>query len=220
MKKVFLAAIAIGTFGIANAQSVKFGVKAGVNIATLTGDAVADDVSMKVGFNAGGLAEIKFTDMIALQPEVLFSMQGARTVDRTNDIVGNRFEEESSVNLGYINVPVMLKIYPTKSFFLEGGPQVGFLISAKSKNEATSNFVDGTSIVESETVDIKDNLKTLDVAFNLGLGYDFTENLFINARYSLGLTNVYDTPDFLGGLGVTELDAKNGTISVNVGYKF
>lgn len=220
MKKVFLAAIAIGTFGIANAQSVKFGVKAGVNIATLTGDAVADDVSMKVGFNAGGLAEIKFTDMIALQPEVLFSMQGARTVDRTNDIVGNRFEEESSVNLGYINVPVMLKIYPTKSFFLEGGPQVGFLISAKSKNEDTSNFVDGTSIVESETVDIKDNLKTLDVAFNLGLGYDFTENLFINARYSLGLTNVYDTPDFLGGLGVTELDAKNGTISVNVGYKF
>lgn len=220
MKKVFLAAIAIGTFGIANAQSVKFGVKAGVNIATLTGDAVADDVSMKVGFNAGGLAEIKFTDMIALQPEVLFSMQGARTVDRTNDIVGNRFEEESSVNLGYINVPVMLKIYPTKSFFLEGGPQVGFLISAKSKNEDTSNFVDGTSIVESETVDIKDNLKTVDVAFNLGLGYDFTENLFINARYSLGLTNVYDTPDFLGGLGVTELDAKNGTISVNVGYKF
>ncbi len=220
MKKVFLAAIAIGTFGIANAQSVKFGVKAGVNIATLTGDAVADDVSMKVGFNAGGLAEIRFTDMIALQPEVLFSMQGARTVDRTNDIVGNRFEEESSVNLGYINVPVMLKIYPTKSFFLEGGPQVGFLISAKSKNEDTSNFVDGTSIVESETVDIKDNLKTLDVAFNLGLGYDFTENLFINARYSLGLTNVYDTPDFLGGLGVTELDAKNGTISVNVGYKF
>lgn len=220
MKKVFLAAIAIGTFGIANAQSVKFGVKAGVNIATLTGDAVADDVSMKVGFNAGGLAEIKFTDMIALQPEVLFSMQGARTVDRTNDIVGNRFEQESSVNLGYINVPVMLKIYPTKSFFLEGGPQVGFLISAKSKNEDTSNFVDGTSIVESETVDIKDNLKTLDVAFNLGLGYDFTENLFINARYSLGLTNVYDTPDFLGGLSVTELDAKNGTISVNVGYKF
>lgn len=220
MRKVFLAAIAITTFGIANAQSVKFGIKAGANIATLTGDAVADDVSMKVGFNAGGLAEIKFTDMIALQPEVLFSMQGARTVDRSNDIAGNRFEDESTVNLGYINVPVMLKIYPTKSFFLEGGPQVGFLISAKSKNESTSNFVDGTSIVESETVDIKDNLKTVDVAFNLGLGYDFTENLFINARYSLGLTNIYDTPDFLGALGVTELDAKNATISVNVGYKF
>ena len=220
MKKVFLSAIAVCAFGLANAQSVKFGVKAGENIATLTGDAVADDVSMKVGFNAGGLAEIKFTDMIALQPEVLFSMQGARTVDRSNDIVGNRFEDESSVNLGYINVPVMLKIYPTKSFFLEGGPQVGFLISAKSKNDYTSNYVDGTTTVESETVDIKDNLKTLDVAFNLGLGYDFTENLFINARYSLGLTNVYDTPDFLGGLGITELDAKNGTISVNVGYKF
>ena len=220
MKKVFLAAIAISTFGIANAQSVKFGIKAGANIATLTGDAVADDVSMKVGFNAGGLAEIKFTDMIALQPEVLFSMQGARTVDRTNDIAGNRFEDERTVNLGYINVPVMLKIYPTKSFFLEGGPQVGFLISAKSKNEETSNFVDGTTTVESQTVDIKDNLKTLDVAFNIGLGYDFTENLFINARYSLGLTNIYDTPDLLGALSVTELDAKNGTISVNVGYKF
>jgi opacity protein-like surface antigen len=219
MRKVFLSAIAICTFGIANAQSVKFGVKAGANIATLTGKAVADDVSMKVGFNAGGLAEIKFSDLIALQPELLFSMQGARTVDRDNDFAGNRFENERTLNFNYINVPVMLKIYPVKSLFFEAGPQVGFLLSAKAKQDYTSNFIDGTSTVESKTIDIKGDMKTVDLAFNVGVGYEFTENLFINGRYGFGLSNIYKTPDVFP-LTLAELDAKNGVISVNLGYKF
>jgi len=218
MKKVFLAAIAIGTFGIAQAQDLKFGVKAGANLATLTGDAVADDVKMQVGFNVGGLMEIKFTDMLALQPELLFSMQGAKTTDTENDGITS-YRDESKVNLSYINVPVMLKLYPVKGFFLEAGPQVGFLVSAKSKDESTAT-TGGIVTTESTETDIKGNLKTVDFAFNAGLGYDFTENLFINARYSIGLTNVYDAPDFLGVFGITDLDAKNSVISVNLGYKF
>lgn len=219
MKKVILSAIAICTFGFANAQALKFGVRAGANFATLTGDAVADDVKMKVGFNAGGLMEIKFTEMISLQPEVLFSMQGAKTSDREDDFAGTITEDESTVNLAYINVPVMFKLYPVKGFFLEAGPQVGFLVSAKSKDETTTTS-GGISTNESTTTDIKGDLKTVDFAFNGGLGYDFTENLFINARYSIGLSNVYDAPAFLGVFGITDLDAKNSVISLNLGYKF
>jgi len=219
MKKVILAAFAIFTFGVANAQDLKFGIKAGANLSTLTGDAVADDVKMKAGFNAGGLVEIKFTDMWALQPELLFSMQGAKTTDRFDD-GGDITRDENKVNLAYINVPVMLKFYPVHSFFLEAGPQVGFLVSAKSKNESTTNFTDGTVTTSSTTVDIKDNLKGVDFTFNLGLGYEFTQNLYINGRYGFGLSNVYDAPDFLGVFGINELDAKNGVASVSLGYKF
>jgi len=220
MKKVAVAAFAILTFSFASAQDIKFGVKAGANFSTLTGDAVADDVEMKPGFHAGGLVEIKFTDKLSLQPEVLFSLQGAKTSDRFDDGLGNIERTESKVNLSYINVPVMLKFYPVKGFFIQAGPQVGFLVSAKSKDETT--FTDPGNLVtnESTEVDIKDNLKTVDVAFNAGLGYDFTDNFFVDARYSFGLTNVYDAPDFLGGFGISELDAKNSNISVSVGYKF
>lgn len=219
MKKVILSAIALFTIGIASSQELKFGVKAGANLSTLTGDAVSDDVSMKAGFHAGGLLEIKFTDKIALQPELLFSLQGAKTED-TETIGGVTYHDESKVNLSYINVPVMLKFYPVGSFFLEGGPQVGFLVSAKSKDESTATAPDNTITTESTETDIKDQLKGVDVAFNFGLGYDFTPNFFANARYSLGLSNVYDAPDSFGGFGVTELDAKNSNISFSLGYKF
>jgi Outer membrane protein beta-barrel domain len=218
MKKVFLSAIAVCAFGMANAQDLKFGVRAGSNFSTLTGDAVADDVKMQVGFNAGGLMEIKFTDMISLQPEVLFSMQGAKTSDTDNNGI-TLTEDESKINLSYINVPVMFKLYPVKGFYLEAGPQVGFLVDAKSKDE-TRTVTGGVETSESTTTDIKGNLKTVDFSFNGGLGFDFTENLFINARYSFGLTNVYDAPAFLGVFGITDLDAKNSVISLNLGYKF
>lgn len=220
MKKVAIAAFAVLTFGFASAQEVKFGIKAGANFSTLTGDAVADDVEMKPGFHAGGLVDIKFSELISLQPEVLFSFQGAKTSDRFDDGLGNIERTESKVNLSYINVPIMLKLYPVKGFFIQAGPQVGFLVSAKSKDETT--FTDPGNLVtnESTEVDIKDNLKTVDFSFNAGLGYDFTENIFVDARYSFGLTNVYDAPDFLGGFGISELDAKNSNITVSVGYKF
>jgi len=219
MKKGFLAAIALFSFGIAQSQEIKFGVKGGLNLSTLTGDAVSDDISMKAGFHAGGLVEIKFTDKLSLQPELLYSLQGAKTED-SEVIAGTTYRDESKLNLSYINVPVMLKFYPVKGFFLEGGPQVGFLVSAKSKNESTETDPGNTITLTSTETDIKDQLKGVDVAFNFGLGYDFTDNLFANARYSLGLTNIYDVPAFLGGFGITELDAKNSNISVSLGYKF
>lgn len=220
MKKVVIAAFALFTFGIASAQDVRFGVKAGANFASLTGDAIADDVKMKAGAHVGGLVEFKFTDKISLQPELLYSMQGAKTTDRFDDGLGNIERTKSKVNLSYINVPVMLKIYPVNGFFIQAGPQIGFLVGAKSKDETTFTDPGNLTRIESTEVDIKDDLKTVDVSFNAGLGYDFTENFFVDARYSFGLTNIYDAPDFLGAFGITELDAKNSNITVSLGYKF
>lgn len=217
MKKITILAMAIFGFGSVHAQEFKFGPKVGGNLSTLTGDAISDDVEMKFGFHVGAVAEIKFTDKLALQPEVLYSLQGAKTSD-TFDEFGFLYKDESKVNLSYINVPVMLKFYPVKQFFIQAGPQVGFLVAAKSKDESTITAPDNTITTESTTTDIKDQLKTVDFSFNAGLGFDFTENFFIDARYSIGLTNIYDAPDVFG-FG-TEFDAKNSNISLSVGYKF
>ena len=77
MKKIVLSIAAMLVFGFANAQDVRFGVKGGLNIATLTGD--VQDASTKVGFHVGGFAEIKVSDKFAVQPELLFSTQGAKS---------------------------------------------------------------------------------------------------------------------------------------------
>ena len=77
MKKIILSAVAVMAFGFANAQEVKFGVKAALNVASLTGD--VEDVSSLVGFQVGGFAEIKLSEKFAIQPEVLYSAQGAES---------------------------------------------------------------------------------------------------------------------------------------------
>jgi len=215
MKKVLISAIALFAFGFANAQQVKFGVKAGVNFATFSGDAVSSDVSMKAGFHAGGLVELKFTDKLALQPELLFSMQGAEIVDQGFD--GVYYTDTFKRNLGYLNLPVMLKYYPIGGLFLEGGPQVGFLISAKSKNESTETDLGGNLERFSSETDVKNQYKSVDFAFNLGVGYDFTPNFFVGARYSIGLTNVND---LTGPLAIYEVDRKNNVLAFSAGYKF
>ena len=60
MKKIILCIVAVFAFGYANAQKTQFGVKAGVNFATLAGD--SDGASSIVGFNVGGFAEIKISE--------------------------------------------------------------------------------------------------------------------------------------------------------------
>ena len=185
MKKLLLTAAAVFAFASANAQETKFGVKAGVNLADWSGDD-AEGVDSKVGFHVGGFAEIKLTDKFALQPELLYSAQGGKG-------------DAAKVNVDYINIPVMAKFYATEQFSIEAGPQVGFLLSAKVKPDS------------GDTQDVKDQLKSTDFGMNVGLGYNFTENLSAGLRYNLGLSDVVD---------VDSADVKNSVFSLSLGYKF
>jgi long-subunit fatty acid transport protein len=200
MKKVVLTAAAVFAFGFANAQDVKFGVKGGLNVATLTGD--IENASSKVGFHVGGFAEIKVSDKFAVQPELLFSTQGFKR-EYMEDFGGEDVSVEQKTNLSYINIPVMAKYYVADGFSLEAGPQIGFLTSAKNKFEAEG---------EKEEEDAKDEFKSVDFGLNFGAGYDFTENLSAGLRYNLGLSNIAkDSGDF---------KVKNSVFSVSLGYKF
>jgi len=207
MKKVFLTVAAIFAMGVANAQEIKFGVKAGLNLSTLTGD--AEDAKSLLGFHVGGLAEFKITDKFSVQPELLFSLQGAKTEYDYNDGFNSASAEEK-LRLGYINVPVMAKFYVAPGFSLEAGPQVGFNVTAK--NHYDYRFTEfGETVTESGKDDYKDAVETVDFAMNFGAGYEFTQNVFVQARYSLGLTNIAKDSD---------ADVKNGVLQVSVGYKF
>jgi opacity protein-like surface antigen len=169
MKKILLTAAAVFAFSFANAQEVKFGVKAGLNLADWSGDN-ADGIDSRVAFHVGGLAEIKLSDKFALQPELLYSSQGGKA-------------DGGTYNVDYINIPVMAKFYVVDKFSIEAGPQVGFLVSAKAKPDS------------GDDVDIKDELKSTDFGANFGLGYNFTDNISAGVRYNLGLSQIVDADD-------------------------
>ena len=228
MKKIILTVAALAAFGTASAQ-VKFGAKAGLNLANISesydgyGEDYDADYKMKVGAHVGAFVEWKFTEKFALQPEVLFSMQGAKYESSESDGDGFSSEYESKVNLNYINVPIMVKFYPIEKLFVEAGPQVGFLISAKSKDESTVTIGDVTTS-ESETVDVKDNFKSIDFGVNVGVGYEFTEMIFANLRYNIGLSDISESDDEFEdvdfGLAGDVFKTRNNVLSLSVGFKF
>lgn len=208
MKKIIFAAAAVFAFGMTNAQETRFGAKAGLNIASISG---ASEAKSKIGANVGAFAEIKISDKFAVQPELLFSMQGAKA-SSSESFGAYTFSVEESTSLSYINIPVMAKYFVTEQLSLQAGPQLGILVSVENKSDTTSNFPGSTPKSTSSTS--KDGYNTTDFGLNFGAGYDITEDIFVDFRYNLGLTNLNKN----SGTGIN--DIKNRVISLNFGYKF
>ncbi|WP_274476178.1 porin family protein [Mangrovimonas aestuarii] len=207
MKKLLLSA-AMVAFGLSvNAQEFQFGAKAGGNFANVGGEG-AEDLSMRTAFHVGGVAEIKFNDKFSLQPELLYSAQGAKSESSYEDF-GMTVKEETKLNLDYLNVPIMGKYYLMEGFSVEAGPQIGMLLSAKADIEASAG---GESV--SEEYDLKDEMSTIDFGVNFGLGYKLDNGLAFGARYNLGLSNINDFE------GSDDFKNNNGVIQASVGYMF
>lgn len=209
MKNLFLAAIAVFTIGAASAQDMKFGAKAGLNLATLSG---YEGAKLKFGYVVGGFAEFKVSDKFAIQPELLYSVQGAST-SQSESFGSVTVSIESNQALSYLNIPVMGKYFVTDAFSLDFGPQVGILLSSVNKADITSNtpaLVPSTSSEDTKT----DKLSTVDFSFNVGAGYDVIENLTVGVRYGLGLTKV--NKESVAGFS----DYKNAVTQISVAFKF
>jgi hypothetical protein len=165
---VRLALAATLITGSVNAQHVNIGIKAGLNVYNINNDN-GTKYDAKTGFNAGLIGHIHLGKKMALQPEVVYSGQGAKVT--TAGI-------ETKFNIGYINVPLMLQYMFDNGFRLQAGPQVGFLTSAKSETNNTKT-------------DFKDNLNSVDFALGAGVGYVNPPTGFgVDARYNLGLSDI------------------------------
>jgi hypothetical protein len=184
------------------------GVKAGLNLATLTGDD-ADDAKTRAGLAAGGFVKVSLTPAFSVQPEVLYSMKGAKFEESSAD--------DFTIKLDYIEVPVLLQYnIPTQGNVkpvLFAGPAVAFNMSAK---------LEGTIDSASADVDI-DNVKSVDIGIAAGAGVELksgTTTFGFEARYTLGLGNVLDDVSNPGSNDLVDpstgsaFDVKNSAISI------
>ena len=174
MKKILLSAVAIMAFGVAaQAQEIKFGVKAGANFTNFAGDDV--DTDGATGFYVGGLVDIGISETFHVQPELLYSMEGA-----------------DEAGLDYLRIPIMAKYYLMEGLSLQAGPEVAFKMGAENDllDEGTKSVDFGigagaayelpmglffdvrynlglSNISEDEDGDLKNT------GFQVGLGYRF-----------------------------------------------
>lgn len=174
MKNILLSVLAMVTLvSVTNAQSTPFGIKAGVNLARLGAD--ADDAAGITSFYAGGLADITISESFHIQPEILYSSEGA---------------EDSELSL--IRIPILAKFYIGKRLNLLAGPSLNLKLLTDNEEvdemikrvdyglalgaayelpgglffDARYNF-SLTSVSETDDVDILIN------TFQVGLGYRF-----------------------------------------------
>lgn len=185
-RKLFLAASAVLFASAAvNAQhNVRWGVKAGANFATINTESSAPDWGSRTGVHAGLLAHIHLNKSWAIQPELVYSLQGSKAP------VGSQTQVN---NLHYVNVPVLVQYMFDNGFRLQTGPQLGILAGANTK------ITGGTHTSNT------DLYNKADFSWSFGGGYLSNIGLGVDARYNLGLTDVYKPGAMKESNGVFQL---------------
>lgn len=176
---LLISGLAVGT---AEAQTPEsswdFGVTAGVNIATF-GGSDADGADNLTGFFGGVSMVFPINEMFSFQPEIIYSRKGAK---------GTVFDVNAEARIGYIDVPLLAKIFvgpgPAMRPALFFGPSVGFKISCDIELGGVSADCDDWEVP----------VKDLDVGVIGGAGLDF-DRFGIFARYQYGLTKLDDSSD-------------------------
>lgn len=199
------------------AQEVDFGIKAGVNYATLSG-VEGGETNYLPGFHGGFTAQYVLYPKFAVQAELLYSLEGAESSFK-RETEEYSFSSEQKLRLGFLNLPIMGKLYVTEGFSLQAGPQVGYLLSAKNEYSYSSAFPED-SIIISGTGDIREELKKVLFGLNFGIGYDLNSALFLQARYYLGLSDINNYDDQIDDIEVDFKNIRNQGFQLSVGCNF
>lgn len=181
-------------------KSISFGVKGGVNFSTVVGGVTTPD--SRTSFHAGVFTEIPIADKFSVQVEALYSGQGFDLDFEGPD------NDNAEIQLDYISVPVLARVYIFKGLSIDAGPQISYLINDEFDLNPNSN--NGDSALDYEP-------NKFDLGLAGGLTLQTEMGLFATGRYTYGLTKLYDT----GNGGDIAFDGlHNQVFQISLGYKF
>jgi len=208
MKKILVAIMAVlfsapsfaqyssGGFSLSE-SSIYYGIRLGMNIATLTGDD-APDMGSKVGLNFGGTVGLRLSDTtpLFLESGLYFTGCGAS-------------KDKNSISLNYLELPLLIKygIQATDDIAILPfiGPTFRYgLFGGKWKTAGAgkvNSFDDG-------------HFKRADVGIKLGCGAEYNK-LYAELGYQFGITNIADW-----SVGNDDASVKNGALFINLGVNF
>jgi len=196
MNKNILTVIILLVFTMVNAQDTNFGIKGGANFSVF-----GSNVKSKIGYQAGGFTKMELSDNFYLQPELLYMQQELEK----NNFTFSGITGSGNLKISYLIAPLLFKYYPLNDLFIESGPQIGLLLSAKGVAKYEGNTYN---------LDFKDNFKKIDLGFNVGAGYDLSEKIAINIRYNVGVTKMANSEY------IANFYNRNSFISLSAGYAF
>jgi len=196
MKKLVLFFVVMTLISLPIHAQLSLGAKGGVNFASLTGDdADMLDLNGRTTLHFGAVGNLPISELLAVQAEVVYSAQGF-TLEESFE--GMTFE--GTGKLDYINIPILADFTVLEGLSLQGGPQVGFLITDELE------FEDETESLDAESIDF---------SAAIGAQYRLPMGLFFQARYTIGFNNVAGEDS-----AEEDVDLKNGVFSLSAGWFF
>lgn len=173
--KLITIALFFGVITTMNAQDNTIpksngGIKGGYNLAAVSFDGDGE-TEQRHGFHIGVYGESFISESFSIQPELMYSQQGYEITNSSGTF---------TQKLDYINLPLMLKAYPSKNFFLEAGPQIGLTVSHKEEYDGLFS--------SSQEYDPNN----FDWGMNFGGGFKTDSGISFGVRYHLGLGDLYD----------------------------
>lgn len=211
MKKIKLAIIASMMALMAlpafsqESNVTRFGIKGGVNFSNFRIDDVEDN-NLKAGLNLGLFMKLPISDVVAIQPELLYSSKGSK-LKYDNIIQG---KGEYRFNMNYLELPVMGVFHIGDVFNVQVGPYISYLTSANIKNMDEDLTIQGVTDLK------EDNFNRLDYGVAAGVGLDFN-GFVVGARYNYGLKEVGKSGNLSG---VLLNDSKNSVATIYIGFGF
>jgi hypothetical protein len=184
-------------------QGIEYGVKGGLNLSNF-GGSDADEWDNRVGIAIGGFLAYPVMNMFYIQPEVLYTMKGAKW---DYDFGGASYTE--TLQLDYLEIPVLAKlVIPLQNSTIKpmiyAGPAVAFNLKSNWHVEGNGEEFDEED----------DEVKSTDFGFVLGggVGIPFGSHMLgVEVRYDFGLSSFDDSPE--------KYNIKNNTIMLMLSFQ-
>ena len=179
------------------------------------------DWASRLGPYAGLVASLNLTDHFSLQAELNYSSQGGKKKGKQGIATASLpfnlptgvtlpayvyANVDADIILNYVELPVLaginFHISPQCDFIINGGPYVGYLLNAKIKSRGSSivykdaaqtqPFI-STPVDLNQVTDIKDQIKTVNLGLQFGLGISYkmaNGSIRLTGGGNIGLTTI------------------------------
>ncbi|MDR0228201.1 MAG: PorT family protein [Flavobacteriaceae bacterium] len=197
MKKILLTLLAVSALNQSYAKEkprkLNPGIRGGWNMSNVTNT----NGDYRTNFYLGLQLPIRLGKSYELQPELVYSRQGANNVtDRY--VYHVDYKGNTSITLDYIDINVINKFH-----FGRVNLQVGPGIAINTANNES-------------------NIMPIDLTFNAGIGVTITKRLGVEARWMPGLVDINDggSYSYSGNYYDSRESMRNNTFQIGAYFKF
>ena len=199
MKKLIIISVCLFQLSMVLSQPMNIGIKLGYNSSNISTNfqIVKDSKKAVSGIHAGIVFDIPLSDLLSLQPQVMYNDKG----------VYFRPSHSHTINVRAVDLPILFTLKTKSGVFAGMGPNLGYNMSAKN----TATFPDKVEVKKYKFNDDPYEYKRWDLGLMASLGYTHTTGLFASVNFLKGLYKVSNLPDNTWS---------GNTLSFSVGYLF